>query len=331
MYPAVIPRHPAGSSLGSRQAVALLTVLVVGGAAAGTALATVVPTDAPVHQAGEETELVDDGVYQYGTILVRSEGVSPNEVITVEGADDAGNDLFLNTTATVDGVVRIDTAEAFPNAQPPAEFGLSGEDGTPRLSFVLTEDPQTTTTPVPSAENFDVFVEPRRVEAGGATEVIISGGTPNSRAGISVGDLGPERVIELFEEGRPQYNESYDFPTVSLDERGQWEGVLRAHGGLLEPGRSYTVVAVDVESGREAGADLQVVGEGTTTRTTAPDVGTAPPDDEVTQAAADTPARGFFINGADGPLAPIANMLNLTMIGFILSVFGILYQLMEGR
>lgn len=81
---------------------------------------------------------------------------------------------------------------------------------------------------------------------------------------------------------------------------------------------------------------VSVAGEETETNTEAEATSSSDGGSDTTVASADRESgasRGFLSNRAPGeePTGPLSNAVNITTLGFLLSVAGIAYQLVEGR
>jgi hypothetical protein len=287
-------------------------------------------------RAGSGAQFVIREVVGGDEIRIRSDQLSEAEL-----AEFLQHDPVFELPANGQEIIEFEVPDG--DWAPPGEYEFQVENRatgrTATAVFQIREPETPTPTPVPDGtDGFGVQVEPVEVEYGDEVQVQIHGGTPNARAVLVVGDLGPEQTIELFPDADIEYNGSADGPTVPLDADGQWTGIMAVPESFFEDYSEVPVGAVDLGTNREAGAQIEIVGGDATNtsrsddeETTASDGDTFVPTGDDGATEPDTPARGFFINGADGPLSPVANMLNLTMIGFLLSVVGILYQLMEGR
>lgn len=104
---------------------------------------------------------------------------------------------------------------------------------------------------------------------------------------------------------------------------GVWSSCIVTGNGVIFPTTNGHVVAL----GGSGSASDSDGGTGGSVRT--------PPDDgsdsrDVPDAEGPPPQRGFFSNSGDGPDA-LENVFNLTVLGFMLSIAGIVHQLVRGR
>ncbi len=291
--------------------------------------------DPPSAEQGSVAQFVITETVGGDEIVIRSDQLSTEELRAFLGSE-------TRFEMPANGQVGIEFEVVTDDWAPPGEYEFTVENvatgRTARTTFQVEGEDTTTAVPADTGE-FQIEVEPETTEAGSEVQVIVQGGTPNSRAAIYVDDFGPERILGLFpQDAEMQFNESYEVPTVPLDEEGQWTSEMDVPLEDFADMSGVSIGAQDLGSGAEAGTTLEIRQPGETT--TAPEAdggaddgegGETPSEDPDVATEAETPVRGFFINGDEGPLAPLANMLNLTMIGFLLSVFGIMYQLMEGR
>lgn len=195
-----------------------------------------------------------------------------------------------------------------------------------------------------AAGDLSAQFEPSRVSAGGSVTLLVESGNAGGQIQVSSPQFSEEELVELA---------AFDGPGATLTLDGtQWTGEFRTFEDFFEPGE-YEFVFRDTDTGAETTAVLTVTdeastaddtpvpteGEGTpaevdeggqTADGSQADGGSGGPDADLA-GGTPTPERGFFVNGEGDPLGPLSNFLNLTVLGFLLSIVGIFYQLAEGR
>jgi hypothetical protein len=188
-----------------------------------------------------------------------------------------------------------------------------------------TTPPPTTTTPLPESSEFALLLQPSTASLGESLDLFTQG-PPGSTVEFDVNRLTEEQQQEVI---RPS-QESYE-----LDSGGELDLEFRLDESFFEAGQEVRIRAYNRDLDETLWVRFRILDDGATAvNTTAQQDGSGGGAGEsvpTTTTAEPTPARGFFVNGGSDPLGPFANMLNLTVIGFLLSVVGILYQLVEGR
>jgi hypothetical protein len=253
---------------------------------------------------GESVQLVVESTRANAEIGVSSQQLSDEllqEYITPERP---------GTTVTLDGGQWTDDLPTGGLETGEYEFVFRDVDTGVETTAVLTVTEGSTATPVPeSREGLAAQFDPRRVQIGDGSILAVAGGTPGAELRVSSPQLSREQLQEIFPSG------------IALDGEGRYENDIGVPG-FLEAGE-YEFIFTDPETGVETTAVLVVTADD------GQSAGTGPPDVEGN--GTPLPERGFFVNGEGDPLGPLSNFLNLTVLGFLLSVVGIFYQLMEGR
>lgn len=129
------------------------------------------------------------------------------------------------------------------------------------------------------------------------------------------------------------YGESGEFSSILVTDGGDrlLAGMNRNSGqprGWLARSPGTTVQTVTAgqavtAASTPSGDSSDGSGAGESTRASDPSLGTSGADGSVPR------QRGFFSNSGDEP-AFLTNVFNLTILGFLLSVAGIFYQMLEG-
>jgi len=316
----------SGSGGGRRHAagVAVALVLVAG---VGPALGSVAAGDAPatvdgdaVTQTrtltaafdpargapGDEVQLYIESSRANATVRITSPQLTTEQIAEVVRAEDGVVELGPDGELTK--VIGLDPGHLDEPGE--YEFVFRDVDTGVETTAVLTVTEGSTATPVPeSREGLAAQFDPRRVQIGDGSILAVAGGTPGAELRVSSPQLSREQLQEIFPSG------------IALDGEGRYENDIGVPG-FLEAGE-YEFIFTDPETGVETTAVLVVTADD------GQSAGTGPPDVEGN--GTPLPERGFFVNGEGDPLGPLSNFLNLTVLGFLLSVVGIFYQLMEGR
>lgn len=135
-----------------------------------------------------------------------------------------------------------------------------------------------------------------------------------------VAEIGPKSVAPGGSETFRIPNMTFDMIETSVGRVGDGEHT-HSIGGADGPRESRQVSVGSGSATESSAAD-----GGQPTVTAAPESGTSPPSRDE---RAVRQSRGFFSNGGDGP-AVLENAFNLTFAGFLLSVVGIVHQMVKG-